>query len=292
MSSPTRQRLTRDLVLALLLGVMLALTGRPAASTRLVRETVAQAAGGTTMGYATWTFADVLGASMTFYVHVPDGYDPTRRYPLVLLLHGGGERGNSNATPAQNRDRLLTLPYVRQWASPAVQSRWPSFIVIPQVLDDHRWVNVPAAHGSYSLAANATDTLRLAVEVIGALQRSTYAGIDSQRLYITGMSMGGYGVWEAVERWPSTFAAAAPIAGAGDPAHAGVLARMPIWAFHGVTDSIVPVSGSRDMIRAIQRASGEPRYTEYAATNHDIWMRVYTSQDFLSWLFAQKAAAP
>ena len=125
------------------------------------------------------------------------------------------------------------------------------------------------------------------------LQRK-YTGIDARRLYITGLSNGGYGTWDAIERWPDYFAAAAPIAGAGDPSKAAVLKDMPIWAFHGSADTVIPVSGSRDMIAAIEAAGGHPRYTEFPGAGHGVWGYVYSLNDsservtnFFPWLFSQ-----
>ncbi|HEV7234704.1 MAG TPA: prolyl oligopeptidase family serine peptidase [Ktedonobacteraceae bacterium] len=133
----------------------------------------------------------------------------------------------------------------------------------------------------------------MAKEIVDALQKE-YQGIDSNRLYITGLSLGGYGVWDAIERWPSYFAAAIPIAGAGDPSKAAVLKDLPIWAFHGSADTTVPASGSRDMIATIKAAGGHPLYTEYPGAGHEIWDFVYattgTAQHtpgVLSWLFSQ-----
>ena len=108
-----------------------------------------------------------------------------------------------------------------------------------------------------------------------SLQRH-FTGIDANRLYITGISLGAFGTWDAIERWPNYFAAAVPVSGAGDPSKAAVLKSMPIWAFHGSEDPTVPVSGSRDMIAAIKAAGGHPRYTELAGAPHEIWPFVYS----------------
>jgi len=136
--------------------------------------------------------------------------------------------------------------------------------------------------------------LALTKELLDDLQRQ-YSAIDSNRLYITGLSNGGYGTWDAIERWPTYFAAAAPIAGAGDPSKAAVLKNLPIWAFHGSADSTVPVSGSRDMIAAIRAQGGHPRYTEFTGQGHGVWPYVYslgTSSlnvtGFFPWLFSQR----
>jgi predicted peptidase len=241
-------------------------------------------------GFLTRTYTAAQGASMTYYLYIPTNYDPQKSYPLVLLLHGGGERGQAKNTAVQNRALLVGDAYVNQWASAAVQNRWPSFIVAPQVMNTNQWVDTPSGQGSYQLAPQPTTSLRLAKGIVDMLQRE-YRGIDSKRLYVTGISMGGYGTWDAIERWPTYFAAAVPVAGAGDPSRASLLTNLPIWAFHGGDDPDVPVSGSRDMIQAIRAAGGNPRYTEYPGEGHDIWMQVYTSTDLLSWLFAQRAPA-
>jgi len=267
------------------LGVMLLVP-----TTQAIDASELAALAGTQNGYVMRVYTDAQGMSMTYYLSIPHPIEPGQRYPLVLLLHGGGERGKSTNTPQQNRSLLLRQSYVAVWSSAAVQKRWPSFIVVPQVMDNDRLVDVPASSGSYWMASQPSNSLRLAREIVDAL-RQEYRAIDPTRIYITGISMGGYGIWDAVVRWPTYFAAAAPIAGAGDPSHASVLVDLPIWAFHGTADTIVPVAGSRDMIQAIRAAGGHPRYTEYVGAGHGIWMQVYTSPDFLSWLFAQRATA-
>lgn len=270
-----------------------------AASTRSSTEGIAC---GTALqnGFLTCRYTSVSGQSITFYLHVPTPYDPTQKYPLVLLLHGGGERAQFWSTAGQNASRLLNDPYVSVWGTgytgpdnPRVQARWPSFVVVPQLSFPNRWVNIPPGHGSYTMAAKPTTSLLLAKETVDAL-RQKYAGIDANRLYVTGLSIGGYGTWEMIERWPSYFAAAAPIAGAGDPAKASVLKNLPIWAFQGSADPIVPVSGSRNMIAAIEAAGGHPRYTEYPGAGHEVWIYPYSitgkgspNLAFYTWLFSQ-----
>lgn len=122
-----------------------------------------------------------------------------------------------------------------------------------------------------------------------------YPDIDESRRYITGISSGAYGVWDAIERWPNYFAAAAPVAGVGNPLKAAVLKHLPIWAFHGSSDHVVDVSGSRNMIRAIRAAGGKPRYSEFPKLGHGTWSDAYSLPGapkpvagFFSWLFSQK----
>jgi len=235
---------------------------------------------------------------MTYYLFIPINRNPQKKYPLVLLLHGGDERANVNNPPDQNRNVLLNQDYVKVWgpgipgqSTPGVQTQYPTFVVVPQVDNPQHWVDVPTSQGSYTLAAHPTDSLRMAKEIVDALLKQ-YPGIDPYRLYITGLSMGGYGTWDAIERWPDYFAAAAPLAGAGDPSKATRLVNLPIWAFHGSGDGGVPVSGSRDMVQAIKFAGGHPRYTEYASAGHEIWAQVYSTPAFFSWLFSQHSSYP
>jgi len=243
-------------------------------------------------GYVTRVFTEASGMKMTYYLHIPAGYNPYKKYPLVLLLQGGGERANPKATVSQNRAHLLNAYYTQVWVSSTIQQKWASFVVIPQVVGTNQFVNSPVAQGSYSQTAQPSDSLRMTKEIVDSLQKE-YAGIDANRLYITGLSMGGYGTWDAIERWPDYFAAAAPLSGAGDPSKAAVLIHLPIWAFHGTKDTTIPVSGSRDMIYAIEQAGGHPNYTEYPDDAHDLWQpgKVYTpSADptFFTWFFSQK----
>jgi predicted peptidase len=241
-------------------------------------------------GYVSRTYTDASGMSMTYYLHVPSDYDPAGRFPVVLLLHGGGEVGGATASPQANEDLLLSRPYVQVWTSADLQARWPSFVVVPQLVAPNRWVNVPAQTGSYTLQPQPSDSLRLAVEIVNSIV-DEYAGVDPGRIYVTGISSGGYGTWEAIERWPRLFAAAVPVSGAGDPSQAAALTHLPIWAFHGSADGLAPVSGSRDMIHAIGAAGGSPCYTEYAGAAHDIWMQVYGDGTMLAWMFAQGTSA-
>jgi predicted peptidase len=246
-------------------------------------------------GYETLIYNGPDGLQMPYYLALPAGYNPQKKYPLVLVLQGGAEVAKPGASLAQDRKLLLSKYYAQVWISAAVQDRWPSFILLPQVVAPDRWVNVPARTGSYRLSAQPGASLSAAKAIMDMLQRE-YSSIDANRIYVTGLSMGGYGVWEAIERWPDYFAAAAPLSGAGDPTRAGVLVHMPIWAFHGAKDTTVPVSGSRDMIQAIIQAGGHPRYTEFPNEGHDLWQpgHVYspdTDPAFFTWLFSQKRSS-
>jgi predicted peptidase len=255
----------------------------------------------TNYGYAAHVFTDAQGKSLHFYLYIPDDYNPQQKYPLVLLLEGGGERSKPGYTAAQNQKLLMKQKYVQVWSAdydapgnPDIQQNWPCFVVIPQILLSQQWVNTQVHKGSYTQTAQPSSALLLTKELLDALLQE-YNGIDAHRLYVTGLSNGGYGTWDAIERWPYYFAAAAPIAGAGDPSKAAVLGKMPIWAFHGSADTTVPVSGSRDMIAAIRAAGGHPQYTEFPGAGHSVWRYAYSLSDsseritdFFPWLFSQR----
>lgn len=110
----------------------------------------------------------------------------------------------------------------------------------------------------------------------------------AQRIYLTGLSMGGFGVWDAMQRKPTWFAAAVPICGGGDPTFASAIAPIPVWAFHGDSDPAVKPKRSRDMIAALKAAGGQPKYTEYPNTGHNSWTETYKNREMYAWLFSQK----
>ena len=258
-------------------------------------------------GYQEFQFTDQQGRAMNFLMNVPPSTDPSQKFPLVLVLEGSGEEALPGMTPTQGLAILAGHPYVSPWVpdpanpgAPNVQSSWPSFVVIPQLTYPNRWVDVSGSQGSYQLAPSPTVGLEMAKELLDTLQ-AEYSAIDASRLYVTGISMGAYGTWEMAERWPGYFAAAAPVAGGGDPSKAYLLKNLPVWVFQGAADPIDPPSASRDMVAAIQAAGGNPKYTEYPGFGHDdgVWATVYnvtapSPNNLFQWLFAQhrSSAAP
>jgi predicted peptidase len=235
---------------------------------------------------------------MTFYVYVPNGYDPTQAYPVVLILHGVAEAASPTASAEANRINLVGQDYVSIWGpgypagGPSVQSRWPCFVIVPQLVGSNRWVNVPPGVSSYQLTSQPSVSLQMAIDIT-RLMEQRYASIDTDRVYITGISMGAYGVWDAVLRWPQLFAAAVPVSGAGDPALASRIANLPIWDFHGGDDNLVPVTGSQAMVHALRADGGHPCYTQFPGALHVIWDQVYgiqgdTNNPLYPWLFAEQ----
>ena len=205
--------------------------------------------------------------------------EPGRRYPVVLFLHGAGERGSDNTAQ---------LKYLPRWmAEPAMQERHPCFLVAPQCRSDHTWVEVAWSDPrSTPQAAAPTTDLAAAIAALDAVLAAE--PVDPDRVYLTGLSMGGYGSWDLAARAPERFAAVLPICGGGDEATAPRLVKLPIWAFHGSADRAVPVSRSRTMIEAVRAAGGAPKYTELEGVGHDAWTPAYRDPAVLDWLFAQR----
>jgi len=125
------------------------------------------------------------------------------------------------------------------------------------------------------------------IELIGALQKE-FAAIDPKRLYVTGLSMGGFGTWDLISRLPKKFAAAVPICGGADEAQAAAIAKVPVWVFHGGNDDVVKTVRSRNIVAALKAAGGAPKYTEYPGVGHGSWDQAYGEAELFPWLFSQK----
>jgi predicted peptidase len=223
----------------------------------------------------------VSGQSYRYQIYVPADYASKPKWPVILFLHGAGERG----TDGLRQTTVGLAPAIRQDAK-----RYPAIVIFPQVPPDSQWVGTP---GEVALAA--------------LKQTMTELRGDPDRVYLTGLSMGGHGTWYLAYRRPELFAAVAPIcgwvpemqgfrgsvpvvpadSGAPLPALARRLSKMPIWIFHGEMDAVVPVTGSREPAAAFKAISANAQYTEFMGLNHNSWDATYGSDEFARWLFAQ-----
>lgn len=227
------------------------------------------------------TYTDAAGTKLLYRLLKPKDYDPNRKYPVVLFLHGAGERGNDNFAQLKHG--------MADFASDAMREKYPAFVIAPQCPVNERWVEVDWGATKHDMPEKPASPMRLTLGALEQLRKEF--SFDADRLYITGLSMGGYGAWDALQRHPELFAAAIPICGGGDPKHAAKFAKVPIWAFHGDKDTAVRPERSRDMIAALKAAGGNPQYTEYPNTGHDSWTATYRNPEVHAWLFAQKRAA-
>ncbi|MDY3551923.1 prolyl oligopeptidase family serine peptidase [Gemmata sp. JC717] len=221
------------------------------------------------------------GKSLPYRLLKPADAEPGKQYPLVVLLHGAGERG------ADNKKQLVWFWKDKQ---PSVLTRpevgaAKAFVLIPQCPEGKKWVEVPWEKGSYT-SPEISEPLKLALALTDSLLKEQ--PIDPDRVSIVGMSMGGYGALDAVQRRPELFAACVPICGAGDLAKAKDIAHVAVWAFHGDADTVVPAKGSRDIVAALKKAGAEPKYTEYPKVGHNSWSPAFEEKEFWNWIFAQK----
>lgn len=194
-------------------------------------------------------------------------------------MHGAGERGSDN------RYQFFRFNPVEFW------KKYPRYIIAPQcpATEDGGkkgvWVDTPFGAVMHKMNANPTWELQSVMNLIDKVIREN--NVDRGKVYVTGLSMGGFGTWETLQREPSKFKAAIPICCGGDIAYAGCLTKIPIWAFHGNADNTVQVNCSRNMVAAIKAAGGQLQYTEYPNVGHGAWCRTYSNAEVWDWLFQQ-----
>ncbi len=218
------------------------------------------------------------GELLNYRLLKPLDYDPAEHYPLIVFLHGAGERGADNTSQLKHGMKVLCSAEIRQ--------EFPCYVLAPQCPTDQRWAEVDWSIREVEMPEKTSVPLALTFELID--QMIEHAAIDPSRIYLTGLSMGGYGTWDAISRRPHFFAAAVPICGGGDPRVAETLTKTPIWCFHGAADKVVVVGKSRDMVDAIKKHGGEPKYTEYPGVGHNSWTATYKNDELYQWLFSQR----
>lgn len=223
-------------------------------------------------------FTDDNGRRLPYRLMIPLNYDKQQKYPLVLFLHGAGERGDDNAKQL--------IHGMNDFAKDENRTKYPAFVIAPQCPTGQKWADVDWGADTHALPVKPSESMQLTLDLLVALQKEF--SIDAKRLYVTGLSMGGYGTWDVISRYPGMFAAAVPICGGGDEKQAGLLSKLPIWVFHGDQDKAVKPERSRNMVEAIKKAGGKPLYTEYEGVGHNSWDRAYSDPKMMEWMFAQK----
>lgn len=224
------------------------------------------------------------GTELPYRFLLPAGYDDSKKYPLVLFLHGAGERGNDNEKQLVHGAKLFLTDENRK--------NFPAIVVIPQCPTDNYWANVNVDRTTSPLTLTfdytrpETTALFAAIELVKKL--ISEERVDKKRIYITGLSMGGMGTFEAVYRYPKLFAAAAPICGGGDATHySRKAAKVPFWIFHGDKDVVVNVKESQAMVTKLKSLKAKVKYTEYPGVNHNSWDNAFAEPDFMGWLFSK-----
>lgn len=215
--------------------------------------------------------------SLLYRIHIPEGASADKTVPLVLFFHGAGERGSDNLNQLKHGMTELQA-YTASRKQPAV-------IIAPQCPAGKQWVDTPWGDLEHSMPKEPSESMALAMELLDSIVAERW--IDKRRIYVTGLSMGGFATWDIIQRRPRFFAAAMPVCGGGDAARARKLTKLPIWVFHGDSDSVVKTKRSRDIVAAIRAKGGNPIYTEYPDTKHNAWTPTYTDDKIFDWLFSQ-----
>jgi lysophospholipase L1-like esterase/poly(3-hydroxybutyrate) depolymerase len=188
------------------------------------------------------------------------------RYPLVVFLHGIGERGSDNELQKEH--------FPKRMAAAEYSDRFPCFVLAPQCPKDQRWANVRTLDNDRRVQeAQPTGAMRGAIASLAEVVRTQ--PIDMQRIALTGLSMGGSGAWDLATRHPGWFSAAAPVCGGGDPETASHLAGLPVMVWHGAEDTVVPTQRSREMVEALRKLKHPVEYTELPGVHHDAWNHAY-----------------
>ena len=206
----------------------------------------------------------VLDTSVTkrltsrYLLYIPEGYSPTEnRWPLVLFLHGSGERGADLSLLARQG-----LPKL------AAERNFPFLLAAPQLPEGEVW---------------SADVLKALLDELQATLR-----VDPDRIYLTGLSMGAFGAWDLATALPDRFAALVAISGGGNPVEVCRLKNVPVWIVHGRKDDVIPVAWAESLAQRLERCGGKVRLTVYPDAGHDAWTRTYADPAFLDWLLAQR----
>lgn len=220
------------------------------------------------------------GYKIAYTLFLPENYDAGKTYPLLLILHGAGERGDDNELQMKNAVQNLydTRPELLNG----------SYVLCPQCPLDEQWVDYPWANGNYSTdEVPESRSMQTAIALLRDVIRNY--SVDWNRVYVFGMSMGGYGTWDALVRHEALFAAGVPLCGGGDPSKAELLKEIPIWAYHGTADGAVQFAGTKEMVDTILGAGGERiTFTPVEGGSHNMWDPASLNGDLIDWLYAQK----
>src|SRR5690606_23510021 len=225
------------------------------------------------------------GDTLRYRILYPKVYDVSKSYPLVLFLHGAGERGRDNEKQLVHGSKLFLDEKNRD--------EFPAIVIFPQCPENDYWANVNIttnAEGKrefvFPNGGAPTKSMSLLMEFVKYVQKNE--PVNPQRFYLGGLSMGGMGTFELLSRMPKTFVAEFPICGGGNPDASKKYAKnVNMWIFHGSDDAIVPARFSEDMAEAIKEHGGNPKLTIYPGVNHNSWDNAFAEPTLLDWLFNQ-----
>ena len=207
-------------------------------------------------------------------------YETTDNVPLVIFLHGSGERGNDN--------EMQLIHGANFFLKETEKKEFNSYVILPQCPKNNRWSSHkvdPWVFGHHHKTKDISHYGSLVIKLIESLIKNN--NIDSDRIYISGLSMGGYGTFDLVSYRPDLFAAAAPICGGADLELLKNALDVPFWIFHGDSDKVVPVQKSRNAFKFLIKERDHHKYTEYKGVYHNSWNNVFEEEDYFKWLFSK-----
>lgn len=230
------------------------------------------------------TFVSSTGFNLPYRILFPENYDKSKKYPVMVFLHGAGERGNNNESQLVHGSKLFL--------DPANRKAYPAIVIFPQCPEEGYWSSVKIDREKLPLELDfdysqpITPALQAAIELVKKVTKDE--AVDKKRIYIAGLSMGGMGTFEAVYRFPKLFAAAVPICGGGDvDAYDKRVAKVPFRVFHGAKDDVVDPRCSQAMVEKLKTLKVAVQYKEYPEANHNSWDSAFAEPDFLSWMFTR-----
>jgi predicted peptidase len=213
---------------------------------------------------------------LPYRLYVPPKYEASKKYPLVIWLHGSDAIGNDNVKQITG----YNIAGTRVWTTAKNRDSFPAIVLAPQSYE-RSW--------SFPGLKEPIREEQLVFEMIAALQNEL--SIDADRIYLVGQSMGGFGTWAYFGNRPDFFAAGIVLCGPEVPTVIPRIAHIPVWVFHGTRDDNVPVTNARRMVESLRKEGGSPRYTEYPNLGHEIGPATFAESELLPWLFAQKRFA-
>lgn len=223
-------------------------------------------------------YTNNTGDTLLYRWAEPKNCNESKKYPLVVLLHGAGERGSNNqAQLVHGATELFTY---------AEKNKLDFYFIAGQVKGGSQWVDTPWNLNEHRMNPQPSAHMASLLELVEKVKAEK--NVDPYRIYVTGISMGGYGTWDALQRRPDLWAAAIPICGGGDSHLAWKIREVPIWAFHGGSDRVVQTFRSRDMVANLWNVNGNIRYTEFPGVGHNSWTPAYRNDETWNWLFKQR----
>jgi len=225
------------------------------------------------------------GNVLPYRILYPENYDKNKKYPLLLFLHGAGERGKDNEKQLIHGSRLFITPENRK--------NFPAIVIFPQCPEESFWAvtKIDRTAQPFKIEFNYTAPpnwpLAAANELVKKIMNEE--GVDNKQVFITGLSMGGMGTFESVYRYPGMYAAALPVCGGGDVNNYDKrVAKTAFWVFHGAADPVVDVKLSQQMVEKLKALKAEVKYSEYPGVNHNSWDNAFAEKDYLSWMMRHK----